>query len=101
MYAAAQKGFMNATDLADYLVKKGMAFRDAYKLSGKIVALCIAKDCILETLPLEEYKAACELFDEDVYEAIALETCVAKRISAGGTSKESVEKQIEYIKNLT
>lgn len=100
MYAAAQKGFMNATDLADYLVKKGMAFRDAYKLSGKIVALCIAKDCILETLPLEEYKAACELFDEDVYEAIALETCVAKRISAGGTSKESVEKQIEYIKNL-
>ena len=101
MYAAAQKGFMNATDLADYLVKKGMAFRDAYKLSGKIVALCIAKDCILETLPLEEYKAACELFDEDVYEAIALETCVAKRISAGGTSKESVEKQIEYIKKLT
>lgn len=100
MYAAAQKGFMNATDLADYLVKKGMAFRDAYKLSGKIVALCIAKDCILETLPLEKYKAACELFDEDVYEAIALETCVAKRISAGGTSKESVEKQIEYIKNL-
>ena len=98
MFAAAQKGFMNATDLADYLVKKGMAFRDAYKLSGKIVALCVAEGCILETLPIEKYKEMSTLIDEDVYEAIDLKTCVEKRISEGGTSPDSVKRQIEIIK---
>ncbi len=97
MKAAAQKGFINATDLADYLVKKGMPFRSAYKISGAIVADCIANGLVLETYPIEKYKAASELFDEDVYGEISLETCVAKRISEGGTSVASVEKQIAVV----
>ena len=101
MFAAAQKGFMNATDLADYLVKKGMPFRDAYKLSGQAVAECIAKNCILETLSLDEYKKFSELIDEDVYKYIDLRACVETRVSAGGTSKASVLKQIEYIREKT
>ncbi len=97
MKAAAQKGFINATDLADYLVKKGMPFRSAYKISGAIVADCIANGLVLETYPIEKYKAASELFEEDVYGEISLETCVAKRISEGGTSVASVEKQIAIV----
>ncbi|MDE6580865.1 MAG: argininosuccinate lyase, partial [Ruminiclostridium sp.] len=76
MRKAAAKGFINATDCADYLVKKGMAFRDAYKITGGLVALCIEKDTDLEHLPLEDYKSRCELFDSDVYQAISLDTCV-------------------------
>ena len=98
MKKAAQSGFINATDLADYLVKKGMPFRSAYKISGQIVAKCIAKGCVLETLPLEEYKAFCDLFDEGLYQDIDLNTCVEKRISEGGTSASSVEAQIAYVK---
>ena len=97
MKAAAQKGFINATDLADYLVKKGMPFRSAYKISGAIVADCIANGLVLETYPMEKYKAASDLFAEDVYTEISLETCVAKRISEGGTSVASVEKQIALV----
>jgi argininosuccinate lyase len=97
MYAAAQKGFINATDLADYLVRKGLPFRSAYKIVGQIVAACISKGAVLETLPLETYREFSELFGDDLYKEISLETCVAKRISAGGTGKESVEKQIAYI----
>ena len=99
MLAAAQKGFINATDLADYLVRKGMPFRSAYQISGKIVAQCIAEDCILETLPLSVYQSYSELFTEDLYEAIHLQTCVEKRISDGGTSFKSVAKQIAYVRN--
>ena len=98
MKRAAQGGFINATDLADYLVKKGLPFRTAYKISGQIVALCIEKREVLETLPLETYRAYSDLFDEDLYNEISLETCVAKRISEGGTSVESVKAQIEYVK---
>ena len=98
MKKAAQGGFINATDLADYLVKKGMPFRSAYKISGQLVARCIAEDCVLETLPLETYKQYSELFDEDLYQDIDLLTCVQKRISEGGTSVESVEAQIAYVK---
>ena len=94
MYAAAQKGFLNATDLADYLTKKGMPFRTAYKLVGKLVADCIAAGKTLEELTIEEYRAASELFEEDVYHEISLETCVGKRISAGSTGPESVKAQI-------
>lgn len=94
MYAAAQKGFLNATDLADYLTKKGMPFRSAYRLVGSLVAQCIARGNTLEEVTLEEYRAVSDLFDADVYEAIALQTCVAKRISAGGTGAESVDAQI-------
>ncbi|MBR5538264.1 MAG: argininosuccinate lyase [Clostridia bacterium] len=98
MKKAAQGGFINATDLADYLVKKGMPFRSAYKISGKLVADCIACGAVLETLPLEKYKEASELIEADIYDEISLETCVKKRISEGGTSFESVEKQIESVK---
>lgn len=97
MFKAAQKGFINATDLADYMVKKGMPFRAAYKIVGEIVARCIADDMVLEKLPLSEYKKYSELFDEDLYKEIDLVTCVEKRISEGGTSVGSVEKQISYV----
>ena len=98
MYKAAQKGFINATDLADYLVKKGMPFRSAYKISGEIVADCIKTDSVLENYPLEKYRNMSELFEADLFEAISLETCVNKRISEGGTGPDSVKGQIEYIK---
>lgn len=97
MINAASKGFINATDLADYLVKKGMPFRSAYKLVGQTVAYCIEKNTVLEKLPFESYKELSDLFEEDVYEEISLETCVNKRISKGGTSVESVEAQIKYV----
>ena len=100
MKLAAQKGFINATDLADYLVKKGLPFRSAYKISGQLVALCIQEGTVLEELPLATYKTFSELFDEELYEAIDLYKCVEKRISQGGTSVSSVEAQIAYVKNL-
>ena len=99
MKRAAQKGFINATDLADYLVKKGLPFRSAYQISGQLVALCIQENTVLDELPMEIYQKYCELFDTDLYEAIALETCVAKRTSQGGTSVASVEEQIQYVRS--
>ena len=98
MKKAAQGGFINATDLADYLVKKGMPFRSAYKISGQIVARCIADGCVLETLPLETYRSYSELFEGDLYHDIDLTVCVEKRISEGGTSASSVDAQIAYVK---
>ena len=98
MKKAAQGGFINATDLADYLVKKGLPFRSAYKISGQIVARCISEGLVLETLPLAEYQKYSELFEEDLYNDIDLLTCVEKRISEGGTSVASVEAQIAYVK---
>ncbi len=98
MKKAAQGGFINATDLADYLVKKGMPFRSAYKISGQIVAQCIAEGKVLENLELREYRKYSDLFDEDLYKEIDLLTCVEKRISEGGTSVASVEAQIAYVK---
>ena len=98
MLIASQKGFINATDLADYMVKKGMPFRSAYKIVGKIVSDCIANGKILEDLSLEEYKNYDNIFEQDLYEEINLNTCVEKRISLGGTSPKSVEMQIEWIK---
>ncbi|MDO5125635.1 MAG: argininosuccinate lyase [Ruminococcus sp.] len=96
MRNAAAKGFINATDCADYLVKKGLPFRDAYKITGTLVHTCIEKNLTLETLPMEEYMALCESFDEDVYDAISLETCVMQRKAYGGPAPESVKAQIEY-----
>ena len=98
MKRAAQTGFINATDLADYLVKKGLPFRSAYKISGQLVALCIGQNTVLEELPLETYKEYSELFENDLYTDIDLVTCVEKRISEGGTSVASVKKQIAYVK---
>ena len=100
MRNAAAKGFINATDCADYLVGKGLPFRDAYKATGELVALCIDRDLTLETLPIEEYKKICPLFDEEVYKAINLEKCVADRLVPGGPSAESVEKQIEAARKV-
>ncbi len=100
MKKAAGKGFINATDLADYLVKKGLPFRSAYKISGQIVAECIKNGKVLEQLTLDEFKAHSELFDNDVYKDIDLAVCVEKRISEGGTSVQSVEKQIAYLKDF-
>lgn len=99
MRNAAARGFINATDCADYLVKKGMPFRDAYKITGTLVALCIEKNTTLEQLPIEEYKKLCGTFEEDVYEAIRLETCVNMRKAEGGPAPESVKRQIEFIRN--
>ena len=100
MLQAARKGFINATDLADYLVKKGMPFRSAYKISGQLVALCISGNTVLEDLPLETYQNYSELFAEDLYEAIDLVTCVQKRISRGGPSEASVEEQLAYVRKM-
>ena len=98
MRAAAAKGFINATDCADYLVKKGLPFRDAYKITGTLVARCIELGTTLEALPLDEYKKLCDTFDIDVYDAINLDTCVNMRKAQGGPSPESVMMQIEYIR---
>ena len=100
MYKAAQEGFINATDLADYLTRKGMPFRAAYKLTGSLVAECIRTGQVLETVPLERYRELSDLFEQDVYEAIDLKTCVEKRISEGGTGKASVQAQIQYIHSI-
>ena len=100
MYQAAQKGFINATDLADYLTRKGMPFRTAYKLTGRLVADCVAKGQVLENIPLEYYQALSPLFGADVYEAIDLHTCVERRTSEGGTGKASVLSQIAYLRAL-
>ena len=100
MYSAASKGFINATDLADYLTKKGMPFRSAYKTVGQIVANCIEKGYGLDDMSLDEYKKFDVMFEDDLYNEISLKTCVEKRISAGGTGPQSVDSQISYIKEF-
>ncbi len=100
MRRAAAKGFINATDCADYLVGKGLPFRDAYKATGELVALCIDRGTTLEELPLEEYKKICDLFDDGIYTAINLEKCVNDRLVIGGPSKSSVDIQIEYARKF-
>ena len=98
MYKAAEEGFINATDLADYLTKKGMPFRSAYKIVGQIVAECIEKKTVLDKLPLEAYKQYSDMFESDLYSEISLKACVEKRISEGGTSVASVEKQLVLVR---
>ena len=99
MYKAAKGGFINATDLADYLTKRGLPFRSAYKIVGGIVSDCIKKGITLDEMSLEEYRSYSEMFAEDLYDEISLETCVAKRISAGSTGYDSVNYQISYVKS--
>lgn len=98
MRQAAGKGFINATDCADYLVKKGLPFREAYKITGQLVRKCIETENTLETLELQEYKQFCDLFGEDVYQAIELENCVKLRMVQSGPSPSAVKKQIENAK---
>ena len=98
MRNAAAGGFINATDCADYLVKKGMPFRDAYKATGSLVAICIEKGLTLETLPMEEYKAVCDVFDEGVFEAISLEKCVKERSPYGGPA--NVLNAVKEVKEI-
>ena len=95
MRAAAARGFINATDCADYLTKKGVPFRDAYKLTGSLVAHCIANGITLEALPMETFKSFSPVFDEGVYEAIDLIRCTEGRASEGGPCAASVTKQIK------
>ena len=100
MKKAAAKGFINATDCADYLVEKGIPFRDAYKITGSLLKYCIKNDTTLENLKLEEFKEYSDKFEEDVYEAIDLSNCVNKRNVVGGPAAEQVMKQIERVKNI-
>ncbi|MBR6902657.1 MAG: argininosuccinate lyase [Clostridia bacterium] len=99
MLSAAKEGFINATDLADYLTKRGMPFRTAYKISGEIVSFCIKTGKTLDELTLDEYKQFSDVFENDLYNVIDLNTCVNARKSYGGTCIESVENQIEYVKS--
>lgn len=100
MRAAAGRGFINATDCADYLVKKGLPFRDAYTLVGRLVNRCIETGKTLETLEFSEYRNLSQVFEEDVYEAIALETCLTARRAEGGPSPESVARQMASIRSF-
>ena len=97
MYAASKKGFINATDLADYLTKRGLPFRTAYKIVGTVVGKCVKEGITLDEVPLEEYKSYSDIFAEDLYDEISLETCIRKRISKGSTGYDSVEEQIRYV----
>ena len=101
MLAAAKGGFINATDLADWLARRCVPFRTAYKLTGEIVAWCIEKGKSLEDMTLEEYRGFSEVFDESLYEDISLAACVAKRTSEGGASPANIAAQIEYLKQVT
>ncbi len=98
MRKAAAKGFINATDCADWLVGKGLAFRDAYKATGQLVAVCIDMGTTLEELPLEKYKEVCELFDESVYDAIDLDNCVSRRTVKGGPAPERVTAEVSAMR---
>lgn len=100
MYRAAQRGFLNATDLADYLTKKGLPFRAAYNIAGQLVAYCIEHTAVLEELPLALLRQYSERFGEDVYAAIALTNCVTGRTSLGGTCVASVEAQIASVRDF-
>jgi argininosuccinate lyase len=100
MFSASKKGFINATDLADYLTKRGIPFRSAYKIVGTIVGKCVKEGKTLDEIPLDEYKSFSDVFDSDLYDEISLETCIRKRISKGSTGYDSVSEQIKYVEGL-
>ena len=97
MRKAAAGGFINATDCADWLVKNGLPFRDAYKATGELVARCIELGTDLENLPMDEYKKVCDLFNDEVYDAISLERCTDDRKAYGGPARENVKYQAELL----
>ena len=98
MNASAKNGFTNATDAADYLVNHGVPFRDAHGIVGRLVLYCIEKNIALDDMSLEEYKAISPVFEEDIYDAISLETCVNKRLTIGAPGREAMEKVIAIYK---
>ncbi len=98
MEASAKNGFTNATDAADYLVNKGVPFRDAHGIVGQLVLKCIEKGIALDDLPLDEYKEISPVFEEDVYEAISMKTCVEKRMTVGAPGPEAMKRVIEIYK---
>ena len=100
MRKAAAGGFINATDCADWLTKHGVPFRDAYKATGELVARCIELGTDLENLPIEEYKAVCDVFTDDVYNAISLEYCVSQRTAFGGPAPDLVKAQAKRVKEI-
>lgn len=100
MKKAASRGFINATDMADYLTRKGMPFRDAYKLTGSLVAKALEKGCGLDELSLEELQAASPLFEDDIEESLDLLTCVSQRKTKGGPAPEQVVQQIASIRSF-
>lgn len=99
MLEACKIGYLNATDLADYLVKKNLAFRDAYHIAARLVKYAIEKNTTLEELDLGAYKQESNLFEDDIYQAIDLKTCLKMRKSKGGPAPEEVLKQIAYIES--
>jgi argininosuccinate lyase len=103
MAASAMNGFTNATDAADYLVLKGVPFRDAHGIIGRLVLYCIDKGCSIDELTLDELKDICPQFDEDIYEAISLKTCVEKRLTTGAPGHDAMTEEIkacrEFLKN--
>ena len=103
MAKSAMNGFTNATDAADYLVGKGVPFRDAHGIIGRLVLYCIEKDTSIDALSLEELRSISDKFDEDIYDAISLKTCVEKRLTIGAPGekmmKQVIEKNKEYLKN--
>lgn len=98
MKDSARHGFTNATDAADYLVNHGVAFRDAHGIVGQLVLLCLEKKIALDELPLEEYKKISPVFEEDIYDAISLETCVNKRITIGAPGKSAMDEVVDVYK---
>jgi len=98
MAKSAVHGFTNATDAADWLVKNGVPFRDAHGIIGQLVLICIERGCSMDDLPLEEYKKVCPVFNEEIYEAISLKTCVEKRLTLGAPGPEVMKQVIEKYK---
>lgn len=103
MYNSSSGGFTNATDAADYLVNHGVPFRDAHGIIGQLVLLCIEKNCSLDNLPLSDYKCICPVFEQDIYDAISMETCVGKRNTKGAPGPDAIKESIrinrEFIEN--
>jgi argininosuccinate lyase len=100
MYNAAKGGFTNATDMADYLVKKGIPFRDSHEITGRMVAYCLGKNISIDNMSLDELKSFSDKIENDVYDAISLTTCVNERKITGGPAKESVTEQIKMGKGF-
>ena len=100
MRKAASGGFINATDCADYLTRKGMPFREAYMIVGRLVNNCLKSGDTLDTLTLRDFRAVSNLFDGDIYDALALKTCVNERKVMGGPAEQEVLRQIAYIEQF-